>query len=160
MSYQPDPKLDLVLERYVDAPPELVWRAWTEPEHLVKWFTPDPWVTTRCEIDLRPGGAFTTYGHGPDMPEAQHVQGCYLEIVPNKRLVWTTALAPGFRPVTVGEMPAITGMILMEPKGKGTQYRAIALHASEAESRKHEEMGFFDGWGAVTAQLEKVAQKL
>ena len=50
-----NPKLDLVLERTVDVPRELVWAAWTKPEHIVKWFTPAPWVTTHCEIDLRPG---------------------------------------------------------------------------------------------------------
>ncbi|HEY2939715.1 MAG TPA: SRPBCC domain-containing protein [Gaiellaceae bacterium] len=38
--------------------PELVWMAWTQPEHLKKWFTPAPWTTVDCEIDLRPGGVF------------------------------------------------------------------------------------------------------
>ena len=44
--WKPDPKLDLVLERVVDVPRELVWAAWTKPEHIVKWFTPAPWTTT------------------------------------------------------------------------------------------------------------------
>ena len=57
-AYKIDPKLDLVLERVVDVPPELVWRAWTEPKHLMPWFTPAPWKTVDCEIDLRPGGIF------------------------------------------------------------------------------------------------------
>ena len=48
-----DPELDLVLERVVDVRPELVWQAWTRPEHIVNWFTPDPWKTIACEIDLR-----------------------------------------------------------------------------------------------------------
>ena len=55
-----DPKLDLVLERYVDVPCERVWAAWTQPEHIKKWFTPAPWQTVECEIDLRPGGLFRT----------------------------------------------------------------------------------------------------
>jgi uncharacterized protein YndB with AHSA1/START domain len=41
----PDSKHDLVLERTVDVPVELVWKAWTEPEHLKKWFAPRPWTT-------------------------------------------------------------------------------------------------------------------
>ena len=53
---QQRPGLDLILERVVDVPRELVWRAWTTPEHLMKWFTPVPWKTIACEIDLRPGG--------------------------------------------------------------------------------------------------------
>lgn len=57
---QPDPRLDLVLERIIDVPRDLVWAAWTKPEHVCKWFTPAPWTVTDCEIDLRPGGIFRT----------------------------------------------------------------------------------------------------
>jgi uncharacterized protein YndB with AHSA1/START domain len=57
---QHDPRLDLVLERVVDVAPELVWAAWTVPAHVKKWFTPAPWKTVDCEIDLRPGGIFRT----------------------------------------------------------------------------------------------------
>lgn len=56
ISYTPNPKLDLVLERFVDVPPRLVWAAWTQPKHVMRWFTPAPWKTVDCEIDLRPGG--------------------------------------------------------------------------------------------------------
>ena len=56
ITHQPDPKLDLVLERVVDVAPTLVWAAWTRPEYLKQWFTPAPWQTVDCEIDLRPGG--------------------------------------------------------------------------------------------------------
>ena len=55
-TYKPNPKLDLILERVVDVPRELVWKAWTTPEYLIKWFTPEPWKTVDCELDLRPGG--------------------------------------------------------------------------------------------------------
>lgn len=54
------PELDLVFERTVEVAPELVWMAWTQPEHLKHWFTPAPWTTVDCEIDLRPGGIFRT----------------------------------------------------------------------------------------------------
>ncbi len=43
---KPDPKLDLVLERFVDVPRELVWKAWTTPKHMLPWFCPKPWTTT------------------------------------------------------------------------------------------------------------------
>jgi uncharacterized protein YndB with AHSA1/START domain len=58
--HQPDPTLDLVFDRTIDIPRELVWTAWTTPEHLKHWFTPAPWQTVDCEIDLRPGGIFRT----------------------------------------------------------------------------------------------------
>jgi len=76
---EPDPKLDLLLERVVDVPRELVWAAWTEPAHLKKWFTPDPWKTVDCEIDLRPGGLFRTVMRSPEGQDFPNV-GCYLEL--------------------------------------------------------------------------------
>jgi uncharacterized protein YndB with AHSA1/START domain len=144
-----DPKLDLVLERVVDVPPEMVWAAWTRPEHIVHWFTPAPWRTVDCEIDLRPGGAFKTVMRSPEGKDFPNV-GCYLEIVPNERLVWTDGLLPGYRPAPE---PFMTGMILLEPRGRGTKYTAIALHRDEATRRRHEEMGFAEGWGKVLDQL-------
>jgi uncharacterized protein YndB with AHSA1/START domain len=50
-----NPQTDLVLERVIDVPRELVWAAWTQPEHLKKWFAPAPWSLLECEVDLRPG---------------------------------------------------------------------------------------------------------
>jgi len=89
--HQPDPKLDLVFERIVDVPRELIWTAWTTPEQLKQWFTPAPWKTVDCEIDLRPGGLFRTVMRSPEGQEFPGVS-CYLEIVENERLVWTNAL--------------------------------------------------------------------
>jgi uncharacterized protein YndB with AHSA1/START domain len=118
-----DPELDLVLERTVNVSPELVWMAWTQPEHLKKWFTPAPWTTVECEIDLRPGGAFRTVMRSPEGESFPGV-GCYLEIVPNRKLVWTDALEGEFRPSR--HDPHLnfrfTAKILLEPHGKGTKY--------------------------------------
>jgi uncharacterized protein YndB with AHSA1/START domain len=155
--YHVDPRLDLVLERVLDVPRELVWTAWTAPEHLMKWFAPAPWQTVECEIDLRPGGIFRTLMRGPDGREFPTV-GCYLEVVKNERLVWTDALGPGFRPKE-GDMP-FTAMILLDPQGNGTRYTAIAKHKDEEGRRKHEAMGFHDGWGKALDQLVDVAKKM
>ena len=151
----PDPKLDLVLERIVDVPPELVWEVWTTPKHLVHWFVPKPWTTTACEIDLRPGGLFKTIMRSPEGQEFPNV-GCYLEVVPQKRLVWTDALQPGFRPALAASscLPNfMTAIITLEAHGSGTKYTAIALHGDEAGRKKHEEMGFHEGWGTCLDQL-------
>ena len=163
--YQPDPRLDLVLERIVDVSPDLVWAAWTEPEHLKHWFTPVPWQTVDCEIDLRPGGMFRTVMRSPEGQEFPDV-GCYLEIIPNERLVWTNALAPGFRPsgpsaeeVKECAMIMFTAVISLEPHGKGTKYTALAMHREEEGRRKHEAMGFHDGWGKALDQLVEHMKK-
>jgi uncharacterized protein YndB with AHSA1/START domain len=159
-----NPKLDLVLERVVDVPRELVWAAWTTPEYVKKWFTPAPWQTVECEIDLRPGGVFRTVMRSPEGRDTPNV-GCYLEIVERERLVWTTALAPGYRPI-VGPVTtscddlAFTAIILFEPHGKGTKYQAIAVHGDEAVCKKHETLGFHEGWGATLDQLVALAKTL
>jgi uncharacterized protein YndB with AHSA1/START domain len=148
-SWQPDPRLDLVLQREIDVPHELVWAAWTQPEHLVKWFAPAPWSITECEVDLRPGGMLRFVMQSPEGQEYPNV-GCYLEIVPNERLVWTDALLPGYRP---SEEPFFTAVMTLEPRGTGTLYTAVALHRDEVGRKKHEEMGFHEGWGMVLDQL-------
>jgi uncharacterized protein YndB with AHSA1/START domain len=151
-----DPKLDLVLERVVEVPTELVWMAWTQPEHLKKWFTPEPWQTVECEIDLRPGGAFRTVMRSPEGQD-QPNGGCYLEVVANRRLVWTDALENDFRPARRPPLLGFrfTAAIIMEPHGRGTKYIAHVMHSDEASCKKHEEMGFFDGWGTALTQLER-----
>lgn len=160
-----NPKLDLVLERVVDVPRELVWAAWTKPEHIKKWFTPAPWSTVDCEIDLRPGGIFRTVMRSPEGEETPHV-GCYLEIVPNEKLVWTSALGPGFRPIVkttdTGSCDEIyfTAVITFEAVGNKTKYTAIAMHGDEATSKMHADMGFYDGWGTTLDQLVALVKTL
>jgi len=156
-SFKLDPKRDLVLERVVEVSRELVWRAWTEPEHLMKWFTPMPWKTVECDIDLRPGGLFRTVMRSPEGQDFPNL-GCYLEVIKNERLVWTNALEAGFRPASAAEATScgpflFTGIISIEAHGKGTKYTAIALHGDEAASKQHAEMGFQDGWGTALEQL-------
>jgi uncharacterized protein YndB with AHSA1/START domain len=158
--YSPDPKLDLVLERIVDVPRELVWQAWTVPEHVKKWFTPRPWTTVECEIDLRPGGIFRFVSESPEGERFPHV-GCYLEVIENERVVWTRALLPGYRPTNPkSDVPVFTAIISLAPHGKGTKYTAIAMHQDEEGCRQHDKMGFHEGWGTVLDQLVEVAKKM
>ncbi len=146
---QPDPLRDLVFERTVDLSPAQMWAAWTRPEHLLHWFTPAPWKTVDCEIDLRPGGIFRTTMRSPEGQDHEHL-GCYLEVVENERLVWTDALGPGYRPST---QPFVTAFITLQAQGSGTRYCALVKHADEASRKKHEEMGFAHGWGTALDQL-------
>lgn len=147
--YQPDSTLDLVLERLIDIPVSLVWAAWTQPEHLKEWFCPKPWGVAHCEIDLRPGGAFNTAMQSPEGQLFPN-NGCYLEVIPQRRLVFTDALTAGFRPSGASFM---TGIVELEPHGTGTKYRAMAFHADVASREKHEAMGFHNGWATALDQL-------
>ena len=159
--YAPNPELDLVLERVVPVSPERVWRAWTEPEQLKQWFCPRPWRTTECEIDLRPGGRFFTVMQSPEGRAMPPNVGCFLEVVPNERLVWTGALGPGFRPVNhPGDAPVFTAIIAIEPVERGSKYTAIAMHRDPQGTAQHKAMGFYEGWGAALDQLVEVAQAM
>jgi uncharacterized protein YndB with AHSA1/START domain len=157
--------LDLVLERTLDAPVDLVWEAYTNPEHMKRWFAPRPYEVTEMELDLKPGGIFRLRMQGPDGFDTGHgVPGCVLEVVEREKLVWTSALGPGYRPNEMGEgcesFP-FTAIITFADAGNAkTAYKAVALHKDEAGRETHEQMGFHDGWGTVAGQLEEYAQSL
>lgn len=158
-AYRPNAQLDLSFTRVVDVPKELVWRAWTEPELLKPWFCPLPWKTIDCEIDLRPGGIFRTTMQSPEGAEFPNA-GCYLDVKPDEKLVWTNALLPGFRPAlatpTCGADDAsfmFTAMIELADHAGGTRYTATVMHADAAGCRTHAAMGFEAGWGAALDQL-------
>ncbi|WP_420101504.1 SRPBCC family protein [Bosea sp. (in: a-proteobacteria)] len=151
-----DPALDLELRREAAVPPRLVWRAWTEPELLMQWFTPAPWRTTACELDVRPGGKFRTVMEGP-AGEKHDNAGCVLAVEPERFLLFTDALGPGFRPLGSGFM---TASVTIEPTATGTLYVARAYHKDAAGKEQHEQMGFHQGWGAAWEQLVGLVGRL
>ena len=147
-----DPGRDLELVRDVPVTPEAVFAAWTDPESVKQWFAPRPYSVSRCEIDLRPGGGFRTVMNDPEGEQMADSTGCYLDIVPNERLVWTTALTTGYRPQE-GFMPFTAILELRSNGSGGCTYRAIAVHQDPAGLKQHEEMGFHEGWGTIVDQL-------
>lgn len=157
-------QFDLVLERMLDAPPALLWRAWTDPEHIKQWWAPRPYQTPEVEIDLRPGGIFYTRMTGPDGFDFKGTS-CILEAVENERIVWTSALEPGYRPrdkdpEDCGGFP-FTAIHTFEDAGGGkTRYRAVVLHRNAADRDAHEAMGFQEGWGTCAEQMAEVAREL
>lgn len=163
--YQFNPQLDLTFERIVDVPAELIWRAWTAPEHLMPWFCPLPWKTVACEIDLQPGGLFSTVMRSPEGQEFPNA-GCYLEVKENEKLVWTNALLPGFRPApsSVTNDSTVdfkfTAMIELKVQGNGTLYKATVIHADEAGCKQHAAMGFHEGWGKALDQLVEMIKQM
>ena len=160
--YPVNPALDLVLDRFVDVPPDRVWDAYTKPDLLKQWFCPRPWTVSECEIDLRPGGRFFTTMRSPE-GEAFPNEGCYLEVAPKRRLVWTDALHPGFRPASSAVTGAggllFTAVITLEAEGTGTHYVAHAMHADPDSQKKHDEMGFHGGWGTALDQLVELMKR-
>lgn len=149
---------ELSISRLIQAPPERVWRAWSRPEHLARWWIPEPIECKVVKLDLRPGGGFETRmreGAGEFKP---HVDACFLEIIPEERLVWTTTLVEGWRPAE--PWLALTAIITFAPEGHGTRYSARVMHKNAADSRKHQEMGFQEGWGTTIDQLAAFVKEL
>lgn len=147
---------ELTITRFINAPPARVWKAWSTPEHLAKWWIPAPIECKVIKLDLRPGGGFETHMREPGADFQPHVEGCFLEIVPEARLVFTTVLTEGWKPIE--PWLAMTAIITFEAEGDGTRYTARALHRTPEDSRKHDEMGFQEGWGTTIDQLAALVE--
>ncbi|HSK02490.1 MAG TPA: SRPBCC family protein [Kofleriaceae bacterium] len=147
---------ELILTRTIDASPEKLFRAWTEPELMKQWFAPLPYTTPHAETDVRPGGSNLVVMRGPDGVDMPN-RGVYLEVAPNRRLVLTDAYTKAWEP---SEKPFMTLILTFEPEGRGTRYTARVLHWSEADRKEHEAMGFHEGWAAATDQLEALVARL
>jgi uncharacterized protein YndB with AHSA1/START domain len=146
-----DPKLDLVFERFIDAPVRLVWEALTTPEHVKEWYMPKAWGrVARAEMDVRPGGIFSIdiAVEGREVPNL----GCFLDVVPMERLVWTSMLFPGYRPAVFDDVP-ITAIMTMKAEGTGTRYVFTALHRNEADLADNKESGWMQGTEIALDQL-------
>ena len=79
---------DLVFERTFDAPREVVWKAFMDPERIPRWWGPRNTTTTVVEMDVRPGGSWRFVSHAPDSEDVSFF-GEYLEIDPPNRFRWT-----------------------------------------------------------------------
>ena len=146
---------DLIISRILRAPRDKLWRAWTEPDLLKEWWCPKPWTTQVRAFELRPGGAFHTFMQGPDGDTSDN-PGCFLEIVPQTSIVFTTALTAGWRPGT--PWLSLTAIISMADEADGTRYIATVMHPDKATLDRHEQLGFFQGWNTCIDQLEAFAQ--
>ncbi len=147
---------ELSLVRIINAPPEKVFRAWTEADLLKQWFCPRPWMVASAELDVRPGGSNVIVMRGPEGQEFPN-RGVYLEVVKNERLVFTDAYTEAWVP---SEKPFMTGVITFENEAGKTRYTARVFHWSEADRNAHEEMGFHQGWAKATDQLAELVETL
>lgn len=148
----------LTISRFIKAPQAVVWKAWSTPEHLAKWWIPAPIECKVVKLDLRPGGGFETLMREGGDEFKPHVEACFLEIIPETRMIWTTALSEGWRPVE--PWLALTATITLETEGNGTRYSASVMHKNTADAQKHEELGFQEGWGTTIDQLAAVVERL
>lgn len=149
---------ELVIARRLKASPAALFRCWTDPKLIPEWFCPKPWRAEPSVMDVRPGGASKMMFYGPD-GEAFPNDGVYLDVVPDRKIVFSDAFGPDWEPAPGGMM--FVGEVTFEDAGNGeTLYVARVRHWTDEATQRHREMGFHEGWGIVAEQLEQVAQRL
>jgi len=147
---------ELVLTRLIDASPDKLYRAWTDPALLRQWFAPLPYTTPVAELDVRPGGSTLIVMRSPDGTELPN-RGVYLEVVPNRKLVITDAYTEAWQP---SQKPFMTVIVTFDAEGGGTRYTARVRHWAVDDREMHEKMGFHQGWGQCADQLAALVAKL
>jgi uncharacterized protein YndB with AHSA1/START domain len=147
---KPDESRVLHLSRVFDAPRARVFRAFAEPEQLIRWWGPKGFTVPDCQMDVRPGGAWRTVMRSPEGKE-HVVSGVYREIAPPERLVFTWAWeTDGPR----GHETVVT--LAFEEHGTGTALRLTQeLFESENSRDQHGQ-----GWsGCFDCLAEFLATK-
>jgi uncharacterized protein YndB with AHSA1/START domain len=86
---------ELRLSRLLDAPVELVWEVWTDPEHLAQWWGPNGFTNTISLMDVRPGGEWDLVMHGPDGTDYTN-KSVFREVVLHRKIVYEHISAPNF----------------------------------------------------------------
>ena len=153
----------IVITRVFNAPRSLVWKAWTEPGHVEKWFGPKGFTTTVEKQELRVGGRSRFVMHGPDGKDYP-CEGTYLELVPMQRIVTTDEFAEDYENTTRADLPAgIILTVLFEDVGADGMKTRITLriqHPTAEEKKKHEDMGVVGGWNSTLDCLEELLAEM
>ena len=152
---------DIVITREFKAPRQLVWDAWTTPEHIEKWFGPKGFSTRVEAFDFKVGGRSVYIMIGPDGTEYP-ATGVYREIVPIEKIVSTDEFGDGMEEAHP-EMDLPKGMIttfLFDDLGERTKLTLTTSHPTVEDREKHEAMGVVDGWNSTLDKLEEVLSDL
>jgi uncharacterized protein YndB with AHSA1/START domain len=146
-------KREAVITRVYDVPARFLFEAWSKPEHVKEWFGPKGWPITLCEIDFRVGGRFRFAMTGSSGEQNTPFGGTYLEIVPNRKIVYDNAF----------ELPGAEKMVVTvsfnEKDGK-TTLTLHTLFASSAMYDAHVGGGFVEGTSSALDQLADVVTKM
>ena len=151
----------MVVTRVFDAPRELVWKAWTDPQYVMQWWGPKGFTAPVCKIDFRVGGKFLWCMKSPDGQVGWN-GGEYHEIVPHEKIVYSMYLSDSegnkIDPAGLGiEQEAIDGaydVTLFEDLGNGRTKLTIIGNEPMASAK---DSGQWEGWNET---LEKVAADL
>jgi uncharacterized protein YndB with AHSA1/START domain len=143
----------IIIVRRFDAPARILFLAHSKPEHVMKWFGPVGWPLTTCEMDFRVGGRYHFAMTGPGDEAGPPFGGEYLEIEPDRRIVYTNGFeAPG--------SPRFEVAVTFEEAGGRTTLTMVTTFESKAVRDQYVEMGFKEGVGSGLDQLADLAAAL
>jgi uncharacterized protein YndB with AHSA1/START domain len=144
-------KRTLSIRKTFDAPIDLVWEAWTQPEHIAQWWGPKGMSIKIILHDFKVGGKWKYVMPMPDGSEFIS-EGQYSDIIKFQKII-TSA---NFRPMTEG----VEIRVLFEKKGEKTDFIFSVVHPTEEYCRQQEKMGFYNGWGSTLNRIEEFVTKL
>jgi uncharacterized protein YndB with AHSA1/START domain len=150
---EPVAEREVVITRVLDAPARLLFAAYSAPEHLTQWFGPKGWPLTLCEMDFRVGGRYRFAMTGPDGTQATPFGGEYLEIVPNRKIVYTSAFE-------TPDAESMTVTVTFDEEGGQTTLTIHTLFASVAMKNTLLGMDFAQGMASGLEQLGDVVAAL
>ena len=136
----------LTIKKVIEAPVKLVWEAWTNSDHVVKWWAPPGMKINVVEHSFKVGGKWK---YTMPIPGNLFIsEGTYLEIDPNKKIITTT----DFKPMTEG----VELHVEFEADGDKTNFTFSVIHATEEYCKQQDKMGFYNGWGSAFTRMESV----
>jgi uncharacterized protein YndB with AHSA1/START domain len=141
----------LSITRFIAAQPEKVWAVMAD--RIEEWWCPKPWRAEFDKLERRAGGASTCTMYGPDGEVHPH-PGTVLAWDEGRRFAFTDAITGDLMPAG----PFMIGIWEIAAEGDGTRYTATARHWDEDTCKRHEDMGFTDGWAACAEQLAELAE--
>lgn len=148
----------IVIVREFDAPRELVWRVWTEKEHMERWFGPEGFDTRVDHLDFREGGEMRLVMIGPDGTEYPS-KGVYIEIDAPRKVVSTDDFGEGIDQIeALKDVKLPEGMVTtaeFEDLGERCRLTLTIGHPTEEDRKRHEDMGVVGGWNSSLDKIEE-----
>ncbi|WP_438448095.1 SRPBCC family protein [Gorillibacterium sp. sgz5001074] len=149
---------EFVLERIYDAPRELLFRVFTEPEHLAQWWAPGDYTVPVCKVDLRPGGQWHYSMRSPE-GEDHWALAVFREIQPPERIVYSCTFADEFANRTEGIPEHTATITFSEADGKTKVEVRISFESAE-DLKTTVRMGMIDGLTMTLNSLPKLLADL
>jgi uncharacterized protein YndB with AHSA1/START domain len=157
-----------VISRTFDAPRELVWKAWTEPQRMAQWWGPNCFTNPVCDLDVRPGGAYRIVMRSPDGVDYP-LKGIYRDVVPPKLLVYTVdisdhpedwhgLLKKNLKGNAADTSKPVLHNVSFEAEGPKTRVTIRQSFASVALRDAFVKMGMEQGWGQSLDRLANALQ--